>query len=229
VLSNQWTNFSVPIECGTDWLSTDIFNTQEVMHQSAGVLLVYSKGTANGVTPDSPGYLLVDYSIEFDHLMINPRVLTVPTSLMKWYQIGLGTGVISPAIGDRLVLTVNTNNTPDSNVHALPTGDSIGCVYQVVLDISSSANPNAINLATRFGAKLDDGGGSVNFALTDGTTLYGVSGPLPFLDLYPTYTAAMSGRPLIWQGAGVNVSLSLACSISLVGSVSAVFSQANIG
>jgi len=231
VLSNQWTNFSVPITCSTEYLNTDIFNSEDVQHQSDGEILVYSKGTTNGIAADSPGYLLIDYSIEFDMLMVNPRVLSLPTSLMKWYNIGLGTGVVSPAAKSPLILNANVNSTPDFNVHPVPAGDAAGLIYQVVLDLTVASNPNALNLSNEFLVKIDDTAGpnAIPFALTSGTTLYGVSGILPFMELYPNYDSALAGRPLIWNSAHVNVSLNLGCAISLVGSVNQVFSQANIG
>lgn len=199
------------------------------MHQADGEILVYSKATANGSAADSPGYLLIDYSVEFDMMMTNPRVLSVPTSLMKWYNIGLNTTIISPAAGDRFFVNALENLTPDQTVHQPPAGDTDGCIYQVVLDMVHVDNPNGLNLLTKFGVKLDDGGGTIGFPLVSGLTIYGVSGRLPFMDLYPTYNAALSGRPLVWLTASTNVQLGLPCSISLVGSVTAAFSQANIG
>lgn len=234
LLGPQWSNHSTEIDISGDWTPTDIFDAEDVQHQSDGDLIVYTRNTTNGSSPDSPGYLVLDYECEFRHQMTNPRILTLPTSLMKWFAVGLRTNVISPTARDPLIFTNFSSDKPDQVTTTLPAGDVRGNIYQLVVNADNSFNPNGLNFATAFGTKSDDGGSFAaslgNFPLDiSGITLYGVSGPFPTLTLYPNYDAALAGRPIVWLIGAVNVTVGMSFNCSLVGSVGSSFLQSNIG
>lgn len=234
LLGPQWSNHSTALDLSKEWRNTDIFNAEDVQHQSDGDLIVYTRNTTNGSSPDSPGYLVVDYECEFKHQMTNPRILTLPSSLMKWFSLGLRTSTVSPAARDPLIFSIFSFERPDQLVTTAPPGDVRGNVYQLVLNADAFLNPGGVNFATAFGTKSDDGGTNPaslgNFPLDQsGITLYGVSGPLPVMTLYPTYDAALSGRPLVWLVPAVAVTVGMSFNASLVGSVGSSFLQANIG
>lgn len=234
LLGPQWSNHSTNLDISKEWRSTDIFDAEDVQHQSDGDLIVYTRNTTNGSSPDSPGYLVVDYECQFKHQMTNPRILTLPSSLMKWFSLGLRSGTVTVAARDPIILTQFSNDRPDQLVTTAPPGDVRGNVYQLVLNADSPFNPGGINFATNFGTKSDDGGTNPaslgNFPMdTSGITLYGVSGPLPQMTLYPNYDAALAGRPLVWLVGQVAITIGFSFNASLVGSVGSSFLQANIG
>lgn len=229
VLGPQWSNKSVNISVGSDWKLTDFFNSEDLQHQSDGEILLYGRATSNGISPDSPGYLVIDYEVEFQHLMVNPRIVTLPTGLIKWFNVGLRTGIISPTSGDKVEFHAFS---ADNNTELTSTspGDGGGYVFQVVLDLDASLyNPNGMVLSSMWSTKLDDGGGLNAFALTTGTTIYGVSYGLPAMNLYPTYPAALSGRPFVWTTTSSNINIGMNMSLSLCGNVSSAYTQASIG
>lgn len=230
MLGPQWNNMSVNIECSKDWVSTDIFNSEDVQHQSDGEVLVYTRNTSNGTLPDSPGYLIIDYIVDFKHLMTNPRLLTLPSSLLKWFNIGVAANNITVIAGAPVVFTSFNNSTYTANTSIAPPGDVAGNVYQIVLDTDFAFfNPNGLNRDTMWSTRTDDATARVAYPFATGTTIYAVSGPLPVCTIYPTYDAAMSGRPLVWSVGFSGVSLGLNAVYSCVGSVTPNFLQANIG
>lgn len=230
VLGPQWNNMSVNISSNRDWVHTDIFNSEDVQHQADGEVLVYTRNTTNGNLGDSPGYLIMDYVVEFQHLMTNPRLLSLPSSLLKWFNLGLGTGVITTAPGQRVGFNSFTNSNYSLITSTTPAGDVAGNVYQVVIDQDVGfANPNGLNASTMFSTKTDDSNTLLGFPVVTGTTIYVVSGPFPVATLYPTYDAANAGRPLVWTTTFTSVSIGMNFNLSCVGSVTPNFTQSNIG
>lgn len=235
LLGPQWSNHTVSIMPSQEWRNTDILDAEDLQHQSDGEILVYSRNTVNGTTPDSPGYLILDYIVEFKLMMTNPRVLTLPNNLFKWANVGIrciaGGGSFSPAQGDRVLFTTLSADNYTANNSVL-TGNTVGFIYQMVLDLDVSLyNPNGINLSTCWGVKYDDQGATSNapYALTTGTTLYlGYNNSAAF-EVYPNYDAALTGRPLVWASAFVNINLGLNVMLSLCGSITPALQQANIG
>lgn len=229
VLGAQWNNHSMVIPTATDWLSTDILNAEDLQHQSYGEILVYTRGTTNGSVADSPGYLVIDYEIDFRSMMVNPRVNTLPSSLFKWFNLGLSTGSISPLQGSRVIYTgFSAINYPFTSSSS-PSGSATGLIYQTIIDLDVSSNPNGLNMATCWSAKTDDGGGFNAFAVSTGTTFYAVASDFPVVILYPSYDAALSGRPLVWSANFTSIILSTCFLFSLCGSTVNTFTQANIG
>jgi hypothetical protein len=229
VLGPQWSNKSVNISPGAEWKKTDLLNSEDLDHQSDGEVLVYCRNTTNGTAADSPGYLLIDYSVEFTHLMTNPRLNTLPTNIFKWFNIGLRTPLVTCVVGERVQFTTYSPDGNTGTTDSAPAGDVAGCIYQAVLDLQSNYNPNGLNFSTCFASKTDDSNALVPFPVQTGTTVYLVSRGLPICDVYPTYAAALAGRPLVYAAAFTAVQTGFGFNLSLCGSVSAAFTQANIG
>jgi len=233
LLGPQWANHSMVVECASEWLNTDLLNSEDVQHQADGEILVYGRATTNVVSgvsnPDSPGFLVLDYVVDFRHMMVNPRVNSLPTALFRWFQTGVKTGSISPAAGDRVLFTA-FDQSVTLNAGTGPAGDVGGNIYQVVFDFGRTpTNPNGLNLNTIFAIKQDDGGGLQVFPITNGTTLYLVSFGFPTCELYASYDAVFAGRPMVWLAPQTSVIVGFAIAISLVGSNNAALQQANIG
>jgi len=229
LLGPQWANHSMVVDCSEEWLNTDLLDSEDVQHQADGEILVYGRTTTNGSNPDSPGFLVFDYVCEFRHMMVNPRALSLPTALFRWFQTGLNTGIVSPAQGDRFIFSVFQLSV-SLVTGTSPAGDVPGNVYQMVLDFGNTPNnPSGLNLATVVSFKADDQGGTLTYPLTNGTTLYVVSFGLASCGVYADYDAALAGRPMVWTAAHVNVQLGFSCTLSLVGSVNPALAQANIG
>ena len=242
LIGPQWTNHSVEIlQTTTEKLDTDVLNNEDVQHQSAGELLVYTKNTTNVTQPDPPGYILIDYDIEFQIRMLNPRILTLPTGVFK--RTPSAVSMLGPVTAwDKVQLSVGTNNTYSGANSVKPTGDSIGLIYQVVFDLqnavfSGSLNIGSISTMWSVVAAQSGIGGTASFqplfyGLSTGTTVYAVSSSAnsaTAFDFYPSYDAVFSGSTLRWNTTSANQGMTVVVSLICVGSITANLTQANIG
>lgn len=236
LLGPQWSNHTVSIVTDSVWRGTDILDSEDLTHQSDGELLVYTRATTNGSLADSPGYLVMDYVVDFKSLLTNPRILTLPSNLFKWTNVGLrgvaGGGSFSPAAGEVFRFTALSADNYVNSVLPL-TGGTVGYIYQIVIDIDTNLyNPNGLNLNTIVSARMDALGATGTLAaypLTTGTTLYLVQTVSTTFDVYPTYESAMAANPLVWSSALANINLGINSVLSLCGSTTAALSQSNIG
>lgn len=236
VLGPQWTNHSVEIVPKDVWLSTDVLNSEDVEHQADGEILVYTKNSTNAAIADAPGYLLLDYQVEFKFLMTNPRIASIPSSVFKWFPTGLFINM-NIAAGDPIRMDVATASTYNAVTGVVPTNAVVGTIFQVVLDFQSasygvitSANlPTllAINQARNAAGAVT---GSMVYAIGTGTTLYAVYRGTTLFDLYPSYPAVFAGNALVaTAGFGVGSFVNAVSIMCAVGSVNSTFLQANLG
>jgi hypothetical protein len=239
LIGPQWTNHSVTIiNDSTPFLKTDVLNTEDVEHQAAGELLVYTKQTTNGTAPDSPGYLLVDYDIVFRHRMLNPRVATLPSGLFKWYPTGFQYSAAVTAL-DPVLWIPGTTITYNGQTGIDPPGTVIGDIFQVVFDIEAAIFGGTLAPGAQATMWVYNLGFTGNLAttaittniypITTGTTLYAVKSTATQYLLYPSYEAVFAGNTLRWAAASVGLSFSCAVVLACVGSTNQVFQQANIG
>lgn len=234
LIGPQWVNHSVSIiEGKREWYDTDVLNCEDVEHQADGELLVYTKNTTNGSSPDSPGYLLIDYEISFSRRMLNPRVQTLPSSLFKWYPASFnantGTGQFTVVSGGW-----TSANTYAGTAGIAPTGVSNGDIFQAVFDTTNVVNPSSMNLASMWcyglAASGDASTSTYNYnayPLTNGCTLYIVASGSNF-NISPSYEAALAGQSMRWN-VNTYTQLTMPMIVCCVGSSSAVYQQANIG
>jgi hypothetical protein len=235
LIGPQWTNHSVAlIEGKHEWFDTDVLNSEDVQHQADGELLVYTKNTTNGSAPDSPGYLLVDYDISFQGRMLNPRILTLPSALFKWFPTGCFTPATYTA-ADQVTAQFTSTNSYSGVAIGLPSGTTNGDVFQIVLDTTAIGNSGGLPLATAWSYALNyTGTGATSapllasYPITNGMTIYAATAGTSAV-FFPSYTAAMSGNPLRWTSSSAAGQLTFPVTMCCVGSSSAVFLQASIG
>lgn len=229
LLGPQWTNHSVQILSGErDWFDTDVLSVEDVMHQADGEVLVYTRNTTNGSSPDQPGYLLIDYDVTFERRMLNPRVQSLPSSLFKFQPFTFHSASVVTA-GQTVSFDLASTGTYTGTTTSLPNGIAQGDVFQVVFDIQQ-ATISGVTFATGFSVVVSSGV-LMTYPITTGTTLYAVCGSAVgngSFALYPNYDAAMTGQALVWSA---NSSPVIACPLIFccVGSITPVFAQANIG
>jgi hypothetical protein len=237
VLGPQWTNHSVEIATKGNWLNTDVLNAEDVEHQADGELLVYTKNTTNGSAADSPGYIIIDYHVEFKNLMTNPRLVTIPSAIFKWFPSAALFNAATVAAGDPVRFDVNTASDYALAGGKIPPGTPVGTIFQIVLDFQSAvygiftpaslATLFAINQARNAAGTVT---GSMVYAMGTGTTLYAVYRGTTLMDLYPSYPAVFAGNTLNWTaGGGAGQFINCAMIMAAVGSVNSTFLQASIG
>lgn len=237
VLGPQWTNHSVELAVGGEWYNTDVLNAEDVQHQADGEVLVYTKNTTNGVAADSPGYIVIDYDVQFRHMMTNPRLLTIPSSIFKWFPTAAFFNAAAVAAGDPVRFDVNTASDYALAGGKIPPNTPVGTIFQMVLDFqnavygvftpASLATVFAINQARNAAGAVT---GSMVYAVGTGTTLYAVYRGTTLLDLYPSYPAVFAGNTINWTaGGGAGMFINCAAIFAAVGSVNSAYLQANIG
>nr|WRQ65687.1 structural protein [Tolivirales sp.] len=237
LLGPQWTNHSVEIIQGEHkWKETDVLNTEDVSHQTDGELLVYTKAATNGSAADPPGYLLIDYKISFQNRMLNPRIQTLPSGLFKFIPTGIHVNTPPTQFevwsADFLLSTKAYNNAP-----IVPTGASVGDIFQVILDLQNATFTN-ITAGNAFVVNIAHTGNAgagtyIPFPLTTGMTIYAVIGSTVAngsVAFFPNYSAIFAGNTLRYANTSIPpVTIDCAAVFSCVGSVSTKFTQANIG
>lgn len=236
VLGPQWVNHSVDIMPGKplDMCETDIFNTEDLQHQSNGEVLVYTKNTTNGGAADPPGYILIDYVVEFHNRMLNSRIQSLPTALLKNFN-GSFNANGSPNLGDPVQFAVTGINTYSGVAGTAPPGATVGDIYQIVMDLTQPTLTGVVNPLTSFattGASCTTATYAAPtrtvFPLSNGGTYYAIWDGVTML-MYPNYISALAGNPVVWNITGPGQQLSCPCVYSLVGSKDSTYSQANIG
>lgn len=230
LLGPQWTNHSVQILSGErDWFDTDVLSVEDVMHQADGEVLVYTRNTTNGSSPDQPGYLLIDYDITFERRMLNPRVQSLPSSLFKFQPSTFHYAGGPVTAGQTVSFDTASTGTYTGNTVTLPNGIAQGDVFQIVFDLQQASVSN-ITFATGISVVVSSGVNMVYPILT-GTTLYAVCGSASgsgAFALYANYDAAMTGQAMVWSANSTPV-IATPIIVCCVGSITPVFAQANIG
>lgn len=234
VLGPQWLNKSVEVVDSDTygWMETDLFNAEDVSHQAAGEVLVYTKNTTNGVQADSPGYILIDYQVEFAKKMVNPRSVTLPSTLGKIWVSSFQVGPV--AVTGAAPLAFNFGGTTyDGTTGIAPPGIQNGNIFKIGFDTSLSTswtNVTVNNLALYTASRNDTGSiiasGQLTFKV--GMTLYGVwDSAAGAMIIYDNYDAALSGNNLRF-GVVATITFQMPCWMSLVGSISSGFLQSTI-
>lgn len=234
VLGPQWVNHSVDLLSGVNQANcdTDIFNTEDLQHQANGEVLVYTKNTFTS-SAESPGYLLIDYVVEFSSRMLNPRIQVLPTALLKLFDGNFNANG-TPSLGDPVSFAVTGTNTHLGSAGTAPPGATVGDIYQIILDLTAPVTVGTPLLASVFattGASSTTAAyqapARTAFPLTNGGTYFAIFDGLSMM-MYPNYLSAFAGNPVVWNQAGT-LTLSCPCGYMLVGSKDNTYAQANIG
>lgn len=236
VLGPQWTNHSVDIHTKSNWLGTDVLNAEDVEHQADGELLVYTKNTTNVNIADAPGYLLLDYEVEFKSLMTNPRIASIPSGVFKWFPTAAFINATATA-GDPVRIDVNTASTYNGLAGTVPPNTSQGTIFQMVLDFQSASfgilTPASLTTLFAINQARNAAGtvtGSMVYPVATGTTLYTVFRGATLMDVYPSYPAVFAGNSLVFTNTkDAGNFINCAAAICAVGSINSVFLQASLG
>lgn len=162
VMGPQWTNHTALYRPDPCWYPTTYLDADMTV-SSPGEVWLYSKSPATV----SPGFILMDYDIEFRGHQINPRATLFPIPRMQYTQVNLGYASIAVVAGTTQSSGQLIGNTIAGAASALPSGLVVGDVYRAVLNLSASvlATVDATNLWRIPGT-------STNITVTDGFTFY---------------------------------------------------------
>nr|UHS71963.1 MAG: hypothetical protein 3 [Tombusviridae sp.] len=220
VIGPQWTNHSATIKPTKDWKTTLYGNQSDLNEDAEGTLFFFSKTNA----ANSPGYLLIDYDIQFKELSVNPRAGSLPIARAQ-STFGCFTAAYSPSAGAAVYGSLTSGKTIANVTSALPNGALPGDVYKIVLQSTASTQVNAAWAGTptpttsnlfRYGV--------TNRPLTidDGTTLfmavgtYSGSGTAAW-QLYPSLEAAVTDTDAVeFATAFTGLVLNLCIEMQLV-------------
>lgn len=214
VIGPQWTNHSATINPTKDWKTTLYGNQTDLNEDAEGTLFFFSKTNA----ANSPGYLLIDYDIQFKELSVNPRAGTLPVARAQSSFIDLNfTG--NYVAGAATIWDPTIGKTISNVTSTMPNGNTSGDIYKIVLQVTASTQVNAAWAGTPLptaATLLRYGGTDRALVIDDGTTLYAAwSGVL--MRLYPTLEGAVTATDAIeWNNTVASATVNLCATIQLV-------------
>lgn len=220
IIGPQWTNHTVVLRPTKDWKTTLYGNEPDLNEDAEGTLFFFSKTNA----ANSPGYLLIDYDIQFKELSVNPRAGSLPIARGQATFVGLSSpsNSITTGTGATWVWTSVKNITGATS--AAPTGAIPGDIYKLVVQYtatipagntawSGSVTPTTSNM-------LQYGGTNRALTIDDGLTLYLSYNTVSSLQMFPTLEAAVTNSDAIeWQTSITTLVFSLCAEIHLVRNV----------
>lgn len=195
VIGPQWTNHSIRLRPTRDWKTTLFGNQSDLNEDAEGAIHFFSKTNS----ANSPGYLLIDYDVQFRELSVNPRAGSLPVARGQSTFICLTSSVATSTLGATATFSWDVGKTISNVTSAAPSGAAQGDIYKFVLQWTASSANN-----TQAGTVLPSATNIVRYAsdnaitLDDGFTCYmRFSGSS--LTLYTTIEAALAGtQPLEW-------------------------------
>ncbi len=235
IIGPQWTNHTVDIVPRGPIRNLDLGQNIDMDYQAQGEVLMYSKTSST----DSPGYLLIDYDINFYEMSVNPKVGLLPNPLLL-YQPAQFTFPTTALTANSTTVTLNVGTTGSGlqSISAFTSNGSFkaGDIYKVVFD--STNTPYAswtfgaggpITSAQVFAETLQSGNNALSLA--DGYTCYALVQTSSNVTLYGTITNAITGTAAFKAGStftpaaytdnshNPNAGCWLYCFVSYVGSV----------
>jgi len=222
VIGPQWTNHSVTLRPTRDWKTTLYGNQTDLNEDAEGTLFFFSKTNA----ANSPGYLLIDYDIQFKELSVNPRAGSLPIARGQATFVGLNSTTNSITAGTAATWVWSSVKNITGAISAAPTGAIPGDIYKCVIQYtgtipagnttwSGSVTPTNTNMLQY---------GSTNRALIidDGLTLYLAWNSASALNLFTSLEAAVTNSwidAVEWQTTISSLVFSLCAEIHLVRNV----------
>jgi len=203
IIGPQWTNHTIDLIPTQNWLFTDYGMQQSLSDSSAGDIFIYSKTSS----ANSPGYIILDYQVEFKDLSMTPRLTTVPSVQAQWQQFA---AVLSEVVGNANVEVANSTSFSTTGLGATTISAptiSVGNVYKLQLCITNSTftTPASANSVWSYVIGGTTSGGSVagandsnrsataSISPDDGWTCYAVAATTSAMEWFPTFEAAISG------------------------------------
>lgn len=217
VIGPQWTNHSATITPTRDWKTTLYGNQSDLNEDAEGTLFFFSKTNA----ANSPGYLLIDYDIQFKELSVNPRAGTLPIARAQSSFMCFSSSA-SWTSGSAANWTATSGKTVSNVTSTVPNGAISGDIYKIVLQTTASTQVNAAWTGTptpTVSNLLQYGGSNRTLTIDDGTTLYSqYSGGI--FTFYPTIEAAVTQTDALeWQTTTVTGVVNLCLEAQLVRNV----------
>jgi hypothetical protein len=217
VIGPQWTNHSAELTINSSWKSTDYGMSSSVDDYAEGDIFLLSKTS----TTDSPGYVIIDFIVDFAELQISPRLLSLPLPRAQWNQMNLG--LTTTAVTTTTAISIATvGNGISGSASVLPTGCSNGDIYKLIIDLTNSTSGSWVNGTPANPVRVSEpGGANVGVTIVDGTTLYAIYNGTSFI-LYPNAeTAFVGGGDYLTYGAASTISFNYQVWLSLIGTMSA--------
>lgn len=220
VIGPQWTNHSVTLHPTRDWKTTLYGNQSDLNEDAEGTLFFFSKTNA----ANSPGYLLIDYDIQFKELSVNPRAGTLPIARGQATFIGLSALTNSITAGNAANWVWSTVKNITGATSAAPPGAIPGDIYKCVIQYtgtipagnttwSGSVTPNVVNI-------LQYGGTNRTLSIDDGLTVYLSYNATNYVSLFPSLEGAVANSdPIEWQTTITSLVFSLCAEVHLVRNV----------
>lgn len=218
VIGPQWTNHSTLYRPEPKWIPTDYITDEDPDDEAIADVFLFSKTSSTA----SPGYLLIDYEIEFRDIQLNVKNLTFPISRAKWSPWAFGGAAITTVVNTSMVVSTYGNDISGSAA-ALPTGYLPGDIYKIFFDVTNSTFTGGVTPSTMLAYSFT----AVVPIVTDGFTLYGGITSSGSMQLYPNLTSARSASGNINWGSSGTSNFTARCWISLVGSSGNSLVQAN--
>jgi hypothetical protein len=216
VIGPQWTNHSTELKMQGTWKSCDYGMSADTNDYADGEVFLLSKTS----TTDSPGYVLMDYEIEFAEEQLSPRLLTLPQARIQYSQVNLGRATTATTIGTA-VDAVKIGNDLSGSTSVNPTGATPGDVYKIIIDITNSVSGSWVNVTSSTLMRLLFGAGTLSLTPIDGTTIYAIFNGTSFL-FYSNAEAAFTGGDEIQYNTTATISYNLQVWMSCIGSVSTI-------
>lgn len=217
VIGPQWTNHSMVIKPARDWKSTLYGSLDDINEDAEGTIFFFSKTNA----ANSPGYLLIDYDIQFRELSVNPRAGTLPIARGQSTFVCFNS-TASLTAGSSIDWNITTGKTINNVTSAAPTGAIPGDIYKCVLQVTASQQVNAAWTGTpaiTTANMLQYGGSDRALTLDDGITFY-VHYVATTWRLYPTLEAAVTRTDILEaQTSSTTPTINLCAEIQLVRNV----------
>ncbi len=217
VIGPMWKNHTAIYYPVLKTYSTDILNDEQLMSQGPGELFVFTKTASQ----QSPGYVLMDYDIDFIGMQVNLKALTFPISRLKYTQLAIT--LTSTAVTTASDFATQLTGTKlDGTTAAIPSTFTVGDIYKGILNISAATLTN-VNASNLLQYQTSTGSTFVGTAVSvaDGFTMYGVYYTTNAMLWYPTYeeAAAQSTSVNYNYGVSATITINIPVYLSLVGSV----------
>jgi len=214
VIGPQWTNHSAELSMNSNWKSTDYGMSSTLDDYAEGDIFLLSKTS----TTDSPGYVIIDFIVDFADLQISPRLLSLPLPRAQWSQLNLGT-TTTAVINTTAIQLSTVGNGISGAASALPTGCTNGDIYKVIVDLTNSTSGSWVNGTPANPIRVGEPSGYVGVSVSDGTTLYALYNGSLFT-FYPNAEAAfVGGSDYLLYGASSTITFNYQCWLSLVGTL----------
>jgi hypothetical protein len=217
VIGPLWKNHTAVYYPVLKAYSTDILNDEQLMSQGPGELFVFTKTASE----QAPGYVLIDYDIDFVSMQVNVKALTFPVSRLKYTQMAITLTATAVTTSSDFATQI-TGTKLDGTTASIPSTFTVGDIYKGIINITASTltNVNTSNLL-QYNTYTGTTYVNVPVSVSDGFTMYGVYYTTNAMLWYPTYEEAASQSASVNYNYGVNatITINIPVYMSLVGSV----------